>query len=159
MRNLVLSPIFFACRYISTWGWERIVLLSRRAVIDREPATGPTLLRLQAISKWSKCFPFLSGIPKTMWYYNNIAGFEVLVVVVVQLYIRSSLCHLKSSCSIQKYNGTGCVKILFRMLCSNTSHIMIWKSYKFFESVALPSLRIKKMYTSMVGEYMWNKLR
>ena len=31
---------------------------------------------------------------------------------------------------------------------------MIWKSYKFFESVALPSLRIKKMYTSMVGEYV-----
>ena len=54
MRNLVLSPIFFACRYISPLGDESaFVLLSRRAaVIDREPATGPTaLLRLQAISK------------------------------------------------------------------------------------------------------------
>ena len=52
MRNLVLSPIFFLHAGISPLGDESaFVLLSRRAVIDREPATGPTLLRLQAISK------------------------------------------------------------------------------------------------------------
>ena len=53
MRNLVLSPIFFLHAGISPLGDESaFVLLSRRAVIDSgEPATGPTLLRLQAISK------------------------------------------------------------------------------------------------------------
>ena len=44
MRNLVLSPIFLHAGISPLGDESAFVLLSRRAVIDREPATGPKLL-------------------------------------------------------------------------------------------------------------------